>query len=195
MPDEMKGDRSYHEILRRMGVKNIGELHVQNPVVMTAHVDDLSEIHAPLGNNLYHSYLTIGANAGQRSGAYLVSAGCWVKNVTFRVHYEFWTVDGTPPVLLNEIQSIPRLFGGEGSLANQRSTVHIARDVLGAWAQPATFIPTFAVGTTYAKEFLRGNPALYLPPGRVLYMTVNADNEPFYANIEWTELPPAPPGG
>jgi len=190
-PEEMKGDRSYHEILRRMGVKNIGELHVQNPVILSAQVDDLSEIHAPLANNLYHACAVIGANAAQRSGCYLVSAGCWVKIFTSRNHFIYWTIDGTPPVLLNLAEVIPRVLGGEAALADQRTRLFVARDAAGVWAQPVTWACTWNNSTNWAWPWVQ----LYLPPGRVLYCTEATDDADIICTVAWTELPPAPPGG
>lgn len=190
MPDELKGDRSYHEIVRRLGVQNPGEIRVQNPVVMTAAVDNLSDIHAPLANNQYHAYPAIGANAGQRSGFYLVSAGCWVDMLNQRFDTRYWTADGTPPALLNLGEAIPRVLGGEASLANQRTRVFVARDVVGNWPVP-TWVPDQWVNQNYTFYWKR----LYLPPGRVLYTIRDQDNATISGWLWWTEVPPAPPGG
>jgi len=191
MPDEMKGDRSYHEILRRLGVKNIGELHVQNPIVMTAQVDNLSDIHAPLANNLYHGVAAIGDNPGQRSGAYLVSAGCWLDIFWAANPYQYWTDDATPPALLNLAEVVPRVLGGEASLANQRTRLYVARDVLGNWPAPATWKPISYLTNTYENKWMR----IYLPPGRTFYSVEMTDGNDIRHYFWWTEMPPAPPGG
>lgn len=190
MPDELKGDRSYHEILRRAGVKNPGEVRIQNPVVMTAAVDDLSELHAPLANNMYVFAPYIGANPGQRSGCYLVSAGCWLKIAAPYNHINFWTTDPPVPVLLNLGEVIPRTLGGEASLALQKSRVYVARDVAGAWPHP-TWDPEFEVDGRWFWSWL----PLYLPPGRIFWMTNYVDNASMRAIFWLTELPPAPEGG
>lgn len=191
MPEELKGDRSYHEILRRMGVKNPGEVRVQNPVVMSAQVDNLSDIHPPLANNIYHAYPSIGANVGQRSGFYLVSQGCWVDVLNHRFDTQYWTADGAVPALLNLAEVIPRVLGGEASLANQRTRVYVARDVVGNWPTPASWIPAQWINQNYTFQW----PRVYLPPGRVLYVIRDQDNATISGWLWWTELPPAPPEG
>lgn len=49
MPDELKIDRSYHEALRRIGVKNPGEVGIGVPVQLTAEVDSLAHLKPPIG--------------------------------------------------------------------------------------------------------------------------------------------------
>lgn len=191
MPEELKGDRTYHETLRRLGVKNPGEVRIQTPVVMSAKVDDLTEIHAPLANNLYHAYPTIGANAGQRSGFYLVSQGCWLKLMLPYAQHTYWTEDATPPALLNLAEVIPRLLGGEAALANQRTRVYVARDVVGNWPTAATWQISFFPAAALQAQWV----SIYLPPGRVFYSIYTADNNAHAGLVWWTEVPPAPPGG
>lgn len=48
MADEHKVDRSYHEALRRIGVKNPGEVRVGVPVELQAQVDDFSHLQPPV---------------------------------------------------------------------------------------------------------------------------------------------------
>ena len=49
MPDELKVDRSYHEALRRIGVKNPGEVRVGVPAQLTVQVDSLAHLMPPVG--------------------------------------------------------------------------------------------------------------------------------------------------
>jgi len=48
MADELKVSRNYHEALRRIGIKNPGEVNVGVPVQLTAQVDSLAHLVPPV---------------------------------------------------------------------------------------------------------------------------------------------------
>lgn len=191
MPQELKGDRSYHEILRRMGVKNPGEVRVQNPVVLTAQVDDLTRNIAPLANNFYLAGRLRGSVVASRAGAYFVSPGCWMLRTTVEQEAHIWTLDTTPPVMANLTQFEPFFFGGEASTRPTGATMFTCNDIDANYPRPAGSHYWFP-STLNAQPFI---DPVYLPPGRVLWWEGTTDNQTLHVCFQWTELPPAPPEG
>lgn len=186
MPDELKGDRSFHEVLRRLGVQNPGEMRIQNPVVLTVAADDLTYLQRPVQRRDYWWYFSGGAVPGNRTGMMLHvrGGGIWIEahhhNSGNRVDY--W-VTTTPPAVANQTAMTPvRLTG-----VQEESTAVTAWDLVANWNFPAT--GTDFVGLSASTSMGTWVTKTYIAPGRTLMGIMQADNQFIQVAMHIIEVP------
>ncbi|GAI31637.1 unnamed protein product, partial [marine sediment metagenome] len=102
MPDE-KQTRNFHEVLRRYGVKNPGEIGLRSPIQLVSVVDDATHIIPPIVTPWFGVAGTEAAGgAGVASGVSLTAGpgGIWVvggkSNAAFAHEHRFFTQHGNP---------------------------------------------------------------------------------------------------
>ena len=77
---ELKPSRAYHEALRRIGIQNPGEVGIQTPVQLVAHVDDFTHLAPPVSVPVVIISVKGNAIVGEHSGLEL-RAGAATKGV------------------------------------------------------------------------------------------------------------------
>ena len=182
MPDELKIDRSYHEALRRIGVKNPGEVRVGVPLQLQAISDDFRHLVAPVQVPVVSIFVTVAALPGSHSGfAFQAgSGGCWVERVTNwdAAAAAFWVAPAEVPWALIAVGApvAPVTVFGPAPLSAlwQATTVAIpggASQFPGAHAQDLIGLPFFLSG------------------GDWLYLMHTVANTQANIEITWREVP------
>lgn len=180
---ELKIARTYHEILRRIGVQGPGEANVQTPVQLVAKVDDLSHLVAPIevpriifgvqlaapGAGIYNG-ITINAVTRGYVLEWILANG----NTSLRIQYTRGAVD-TDYLNLGLNPFVPLGEFGPYTTEFYEGTSNIAPVAIGTFR------------TLNIDQWIE--PKLYVPPGEVVaIMNYNANNI-FYGDFMIQEIP------
>lgn len=190
MPRELLGDRAYHAALRRLGVKNPGDVPIGVPVQLTAKVDDLSHLAEPLGLDIWAWGGQIAAVAGQYAGFTIRASG---GGLYWRCHTSEFLVchiddDDTIPA---EAFQIASPFSGSARLGIlPQAQISTGQGNLASWPTRGNAWRWFGNGGI---DTLMFPDWTYLGPGRRLIMRQFTANDVFDYSIMWREVPS--PGG
>lgn len=143
MPDELKVDRSYHEALRRIGVKNPGEVRVGVPVQLTAPVDDLSHLTPPV------------PVAIASTGVTFIAAAVGVRNIP--VEWQIRSLGGAWLLAAGSVTGDHRICVGATSFITAGAAALVAGLNTGGLGDTPALLSTAQQGTTnIAQASLRG---------------------------------------
>ena len=189
MPRELLGDHSYHAALRRLGIKNPGEVPVGIPVRLTAKVDDLSHLSIPLGLDFWGVGVQVAAVIGNRSG-FVIKAGN--GGLWWQCHCSEFVdifVDNTS-ALPGELFAIARPLGGDAAVGTalplaRTSTINGAAGTLPTAGNAFKFTGNGGIDSwCFPQE-------IYLGPGQRLIFKQAILNDVFDFSIRWREVPSA----
>ena len=190
MPRELLGDRAYHAALRRLGVKNPGDVPVGLPVQLTAKVDDLTHLAMPLDLETYAFTSVEAATVAERSGMALQAGrgGLWVIAQYADDDYVMYRDNVLVLTGLNNVPILP--FSGAAAAANLGAIATRFHMTAAAMGIPATAYHVRMSATTKHANMWR---AYYIGPGdRIIYVRI-ADNDPLEISTMFEEVPG--PGG
>lgn len=180
---DLKIWRNYHEALRRLGVKNPGEVAVQAPIQLEATLDDLSHLTPPLQVPVVAIYNFQAAVIGDWSGFELEarSGGCWIE------YLAQWdrtgvlaTYDATRGDVARAVIAPLCTFGPpmQSVFASVVSNTN----------------PIAAVGVFQLRANWQMGASFFLPPGRILGMFDDAANTVSEVAMVVREVPLRLPG-
>jgi hypothetical protein len=188
MPREIKGDRAYHEALRRLGVQNPGEIPIGVPIDMVAKVDDLSHLAPPLGLHFYAARATEGMTVGEFSGLILQpgGGGCYVQHASMGNGDSFHFVQDLPHTITpaNMTAVIPWGSGEVGMIS--QSALHRFHETAANLAPPASQL-WFDMGVGWPAPWCRY--PIYVAPGQAYIATSATVSTVWEGSIAWLEVP------